>query len=98
MKMSEKMEEGEIPELLCITDHQGFHAVCLNMWTLQIVYCQYQQGYGSATLPSAINEWVLFVYKDHASILDILFASSRRYRYILDLNILSLNLFNNTKT
>ena len=56
MKMNEKMEEAEIPELLCITDHPGFHAVCLNVWTLQTAYYQYRQEYGSATLPSAINE------------------------------------------
>ena len=56
MKMSEKMEEAEIPELLCITDHPGFHAVCLNVWTLQTAYYQYRQEYGSVTLPSAINE------------------------------------------
>ena len=55
MKMNEKME-AEIPELLCITDLPRFHAVCLNVWTLQTAYYQYQQEYGSATLPSAINE------------------------------------------
>ena len=41
MKMNEKMEEAEIPELLCITDHPGFHAVCLNVWALQTAYYQY---------------------------------------------------------
>ena len=38
MKMNEKMEEAEIPELLGITGHPGLHAVCLNVLTLQTAY------------------------------------------------------------
>ena len=56
MKMNEKMEEAEIPELLCITGYPGLHAVCLNVLTLQTAYYQYRQEYGSATLLLAINE------------------------------------------
>ena len=41
MKMNEKMEEAEIPELLGITGHPGLHAVCLNVLTLQTAYYQY---------------------------------------------------------
>ena len=73
--MNDKMEEAEIPELLCITGHPGLHAVCLNVLTLQTAYYQYRQEYGSATLPLAINEWVLFVFKDHAITLDTLHTS-----------------------
>ncbi|XP_041379381.1 uncharacterized protein LOC121392048 [Gigantopelta aegis] len=40
MKMNEKME-AEIPELLCITDLPRFHAVCLNVWTLQTAHYRY---------------------------------------------------------
>ena len=54
--MNDKMEEAEIPELLCITGHPGLHAVCLNVLTLQTAYYQYQQEYGSTTLPLATNE------------------------------------------
>ena len=31
----------------CITEHEGFAAVCLNVWVLQTAYFQYRQHYGS---------------------------------------------------
>ena len=31
---------------LCITEHEGFGTVCLNVWVQQTVYFQYYQQYG----------------------------------------------------
>jgi len=31
----------------CITEHEGFEAVCLNVWVLQAAYFSYRQRYGS---------------------------------------------------
>ena len=31
----------------CITEHDGFEAVCLNLWVLQAAYFSYRQHYGS---------------------------------------------------
>jgi len=31
---------------LCITESEGFEAVCLNQWVLQTAYHQYRQQYG----------------------------------------------------
>ena len=31
----------------CITEHEGFGAVCLNRWVLQTAYFQYRQQYGN---------------------------------------------------
>ena len=30
----------------CITESEGFDAVCLNQWVLQTAYYQYRQQYG----------------------------------------------------
>ena len=30
----------------CIVEHEGFEAVCLNMWVLQAAYFTYRQQYG----------------------------------------------------
>ena len=30
----------------CITESEGFNAVCLNQWVLQTAYYQYKQQYG----------------------------------------------------
>ena len=32
--------------VVCITDHEGFEPVCLNMWVLQTAYFAYRQHYG----------------------------------------------------
>ena len=39
----------------CITDHEGFHGVCLNVWVLQTAYFNYRQRYGVAE-EKAIHE------------------------------------------
>ena len=30
----------------CVTDHEGFEAVCLNVWVMQAAYFTYRQRYG----------------------------------------------------
>ena len=37
--------EGLIEPPHCITQHPGFHAVCLNRWVLQTAWSQYKQQY-----------------------------------------------------
>ena len=32
----------------CITDHEGFESVCLNVWVLQAAYFNYRYHYGGA--------------------------------------------------
>ena len=39
-----KMEETGAAS--CITESEGFDAVCLNQWVLQTAYYQYRQSYG----------------------------------------------------
>ena len=33
-------------QISCITEHQGFEPVCLNVWVLQAGYFSYRQHYG----------------------------------------------------
>ena len=40
----------------CITGHEGFNAVCLNTWVLQIAYYQYKQQYGKGSEKLEVNE------------------------------------------
>ena len=35
-------------DISCITDHEGFESVCLNVWVLQTAYFNYRQRYGEA--------------------------------------------------
>ena len=44
-KVAEKMQEGP-HEVTCITAHEGFEAVCLNVMVLKAAYFQYRQQYG----------------------------------------------------
>ena len=53
-KVVQKKCEGDIA-VSCITDHEGFHGVCLNVWVLQTGYFNYQQRYGVAE-EKAIHE------------------------------------------
>ena len=39
-RVVDKLEEIGAP---CITEHEEFNVVCLNMWTLQTAYYQYKQ-------------------------------------------------------
>ena len=38
---------SESSTIQCITDHEGFDAVCLNVWVLQTSYYTYRQHYGA---------------------------------------------------
>ena len=47
-KIIEKMQENDTDlEIECITDHEGFEAVCLNRWVLQAAYFAYREQYGN---------------------------------------------------
>ena len=37
-----KLEES-VTSCKCITEHEGFEPVCLNVWVLQTAYFQYRQ-------------------------------------------------------
>ena len=52
-RVVDKLEEIGAP---CITEHEGFNAVCLNMWTLQTAYYQYKQQYGKPSEKLEVNE------------------------------------------
>ena len=43
--MMKKEESGDVVN--CITDHDGFHSVCLDVWVLQTAYFSYRQHYGA---------------------------------------------------
>ena len=42
-----KKEESE-SEVRCITEHEGFESVCLNVWVLQAAYNSYRYHYGDS--------------------------------------------------
>ena len=43
---------------LCITEHEGFNAVCLNIWVLQTAFFQYKQQYGRHSEKLELNKEV----------------------------------------
>ncbi|XP_068674676.1 uncharacterized protein [Montipora foliosa] len=48
-KLIEAVTSGEREEQpQCITQHPGFHAVCINRWVLQVAWYQYKQQYKAA--------------------------------------------------
>ncbi|XP_068697248.1 uncharacterized protein [Montipora foliosa] len=48
-KNKEAVEMGEVAEApVCITQHPGFQAVCLNRWVLQTAWYQYKQQYSQS--------------------------------------------------
>ena len=49
-----KLSEGVSSEVMCITLHEGFQSVCLDLWVLQTAYHAYQQTYGGDDRP--VNE------------------------------------------
>lgn len=62
-----KMNESDRP-LRCITEHEGFEPVCLNVWVLQTAYFQYRQEHGDDHEGDAAHEYrtcsnLLKVYK-----------------------------------
>ena len=58
-KVVGKMEETGA---LCITEHEGFDAVCLNRWVLQTAYFQYRQQYGNHHEDTPIHKYVYIIY------------------------------------
>ena len=48
-KLIEAVTSGECQKQpQCITQHAGFHAVCINRWVLQVAWYQYKQQYKAA--------------------------------------------------
>ena len=45
-KVVQKIENSPI-RISCITQHEGFNAVCLNRWVLQTAFYQFHQSHGS---------------------------------------------------
>ena len=45
-KIEEKIRTSN-SEQVCITEHEGFLPVCLNIWVLQAAYFEYRQRYGN---------------------------------------------------
>ena len=79
-KVVNKLEESE-GTVSCITEHEGFEPVCLNVWVLQAAYFQYRQHYGTDALHHPINEWVIRL-KISCILCEVLFVFIRRYRFI----------------
>jgi len=44
---ADKTETIGSMSIKCITEHEGFEAVCLNVWVLQASYFTYRQHYGT---------------------------------------------------
>ena len=43
--IAQKLDESEA-DINCITEHEGFELVCLNVWELQAGFFSYRQRYG----------------------------------------------------
>ena len=41
-------KEESASEVSCITDHEGFESVCLDVWVLQTAYYSYRYHYGNS--------------------------------------------------
>jgi len=54
-RVVDKLEGTGAP---CITEHEGFNAVCLNIWVLQTAFYQYKQQYGKQSEKLGLNEYV----------------------------------------
>lgn len=83
-----EIEEIEVKkeQFQCITQHEGFEAVCLNVWVLQAAFYSYRQRYGTSDMrrqslheyvPVDINLKMNTVAHKYWS-----FCSSRQYRFI----------------
>ncbi|XP_066263273.1 uncharacterized protein [Branchiostoma lanceolatum] len=67
-----------VPE--CITMHEGFRSICLDIWSLQCAYFEYRQQYGHRqdATHEAMTQCVLKKYNFQK----VKPVSFRRYRYI----------------
>ena len=52
--VNEKKEESS-NKIQCITEHEGFQSVCLDVWVLQAAYFSYRSRYGD-TEEKSIHE------------------------------------------
>ena len=50
-----KLEDSGAP---CITEHEGYDAICLNRWVSQTAYYQYKQRYGRQSNKPEVHEYV----------------------------------------
>ena len=61
---ADKTGTSELSTIRCITEHEGFDAVCLNVWVLQACYFNYRQHYGTRDIrDEPQHEWVLSCMK-----------------------------------
>lgn len=58
----EKKEENHT-DISCITDHEGFTPVCLDVWVLQTAYSNYRYHYGDPEEKHIHEYKVLLNYK-----------------------------------
>ena len=58
-KVDEFMDMSPENEIVCITEHPGFKANCLDFWVLEVAYLQYKQQYQGDRMDFEQNEYVL---------------------------------------
>ena len=68
-QIEEKLQELDIGDVTCITEHEGFHPVCLDQWVLQTAAYQTRQQYGNETTGGPPHKFVT-IYEITASIGD----------------------------
>ena len=64
--------------VVCITSHEGFENVCLNVWVLQAAYFSYRQEYGSGETRQHNRTH----FQAIQLCLIVLFCTYRQYRFI----------------
>ena len=58
-----KLQELDVVSegVTCITEHEGFHPVCLDQWVLQTAAFQTRPQYGQEAVSGPPHRWVLNV-------------------------------------
>ena len=57
--VEEKLQELDVStDVTCITEHEGFHPVCLDRWVLQTAAYQTRQQYGRETTNGPPHKYV----------------------------------------
>ena len=54
-EVTERIQEGP-HEVTCITEHEEFEPVCLNVWVLQPAFFQYRREYGDDDQEKPVHE------------------------------------------
>ena len=62
-----KFQESE-NDISCITHHEGFESVCLNVWILQTAYFNYRQHYCIYTCILATDWLVLGMVREESEL------------------------------